>query len=80
METTVKICYQFHKQFFFLQLTKINLAAQKTEEELRDELSKCVTKAVSDIDKRKIVDLEKSNHTLSLENERLKVWQVECSH
>ncbi|XP_071826754.1 centrosomal protein of 290 kDa-like isoform X2 [Apostichopus japonicus] len=56
----------------FETLTKINLAAQKTEEELRDELSKCVTKAVSDIDRRKIVDLEKSNHTLSLENERLK--------
>ena len=46
---------------------------QKTESELRDELSTCVTKAASDMDKKRIAELEKNEATIRLENEKLKV-------
>lgn len=53
--------------FFFFKLTKINLEAQKVEQELRDELSKSVSKAVSDADRRQIMDLEKREMELKTE-------------
>ncbi|XP_071791224.1 centrosomal protein of 290 kDa-like [Asterias amurensis] len=56
----------------FAELTRLNLEAQRTEQELRDELTTCVTKAASDVDKRRIVELERSETTLRLESEKLK--------
>lgn len=52
---------------FFLKLTKIHLEAQKVEQELRDELSNSVSKAVSDADRRQIMDLEKREMELKVE-------------
>ena len=60
------------------QLTRLNLEMQKNEAELRDELSTCVTKAASDMDKRRIMELEKNEASIRLENDKLKVggWAV----
>ncbi|XP_054242737.1 centrosomal protein of 290 kDa [Indicator indicator] len=58
----------------FAELTKINLEAQKVEEELRDELSKSVSKAVSDADRRQIMELEK--HEVELKTEVSKLREV----
>ncbi|XP_054053110.1 centrosomal protein of 290 kDa-like isoform X3 [Rissa tridactyla] len=55
-----------------MQLTKINLEAQKVEQELRDELSKSVSKAVSDADRRQITDLEKREMELKIEVSKLR--------
>ncbi|NXX37121.1 CE290 protein, partial [Nicator chloris] len=60
----------------FAELTKINLEAQKVEQELRDELSKSVSKAVSDADRRQIMDLEKREMELKIEVSKLR----ELSH
>lgn len=49
------------------QLTKINLEAQKVEQSLRDELSTSVSKAVSEADRRRIMELEKSETELKIE-------------
>ncbi|KAM6321171.1 centrosomal protein of 290 kDa [Aegotheles albertisi] len=56
----------------FAELTKINLEAQKVEQELRDELSKSVSKAVSDADRRRIMDLEKREMELKIEVSKLR--------
>ncbi|NXF76372.1 CE290 protein, partial [Sclerurus mexicanus] len=56
----------------FAELTKINLEAQKVEQELRDELSKSVSKAVSDADRRHIMDLEKREMELKTEVSKLR--------
>ncbi|XP_072045515.1 centrosomal protein of 290 kDa-like [Amphiura filiformis] len=56
----------------FAELTRLNLEMQKTESELRDELSICVTKAASDMDKKRIAELEKNEATIKLENDKLK--------
>jgi len=37
-----------------VQLTKLNLAAQQSERELRDELADVVPKSVSDADRKKL--------------------------
>lgn len=37
----------------FAELTRMNIAQQRVERDLRDELSQSVTKAVSDADRRK---------------------------
>ena len=63
----------YYLLFFSSKLTRLNLEAQRTEQELRDELTTCVTKAASDVDKRRIVELERSETTLRLESEKLKV-------
>ncbi|XP_051498711.1 centrosomal protein of 290 kDa isoform X3 [Apus apus] len=55
-----------------MELTKINLEAQKVEQELRDELSKSVSKAVSDADRRQIMDLEKREMELKIEVSKLR--------
>lgn len=56
----------------FAELTKLNLELQRSEQELRDELSQCVTKAASDMDKRTISELERSTAALRSENDKLK--------
>lgn len=63
------VCLGYHLALlvFFFKLTKINLEAQKVEQELRDELSKSVSKAVSDADRRQIMDLEKREMELKIE-------------
>ncbi|XP_010177449.1 PREDICTED: centrosomal protein of 290 kDa [Mesitornis unicolor] len=62
----------FELETKFAELTKINLEAQKVEQELRDELSKSVSKAVSDADRRQIVDLEKREMELKTEVSKLR--------
>lgn len=51
----------------FSQLTKINLEAQKVEQMLRDELADSVSKTVSDADRQRILELEKSEMELKVE-------------
>ncbi|NWH65851.1 CE290 protein, partial [Geococcyx californianus] len=62
----------FELETKFAELTKINLDAQKVEQELRDELSKSVSKAVSDADRRQIVDLERREMELKAEVSKLR--------
>ncbi|NXS35581.1 CE290 protein, partial [Pomatostomus ruficeps] len=62
----------FELETKFAELTKINLEAQKVEQELRDELSKSVSKAVSDADRRRIMDLEKREIELKTEVSKLR--------
>ncbi|XP_051499060.1 centrosomal protein of 290 kDa isoform X7 [Apus apus] len=62
----------FELEAKFAELTKINLEAQKVEQELRDELSKSVSKAVSDADRRQIMDLEKREMELKIEVSKLR--------
>ncbi|NWW49799.1 CE290 protein, partial [Pedionomus torquatus] len=62
----------FELETKFSELTKINLEAQKVEQELRDELSKSVSKAVSDADRRQIMDLEKREMELKTEVSKLR--------
>uniref|UniRef100_A0A8D0NIA4 Centrosomal protein of 290kDa coiled-coil region domain-containing protein n=1 Tax=Sus scrofa TaxID=9823 RepID=A0A8D0NIA4_PIG len=56
----------------FAELTKINLEAQKMEQMLRDELADSVSKAVSDADRQRILELEKSEMELKVEISKLK--------
>ncbi|XP_032076483.1 centrosomal protein of 290 kDa isoform X2 [Thamnophis elegans] len=56
----------------FAELTKINLEAQKVEQSLRDELSNSVSKGISEVDKRRIMELEKSETELKIEISKLK--------
>ncbi|XP_075006786.1 centrosomal protein of 290 kDa isoform X6 [Calonectris borealis] len=62
----------FELETKFAELTKINLEAQKVEQELRDELSKSVSKAVSDADRQQIMDLEKREMELKIEVSKLR--------
>ncbi|NXF08242.1 CE290 protein, partial [Smithornis capensis] len=62
----------FELETKFAELTKINLEAQKVEQDLRDELSKSVSKAVSDADRRQIMDLEKREMELKTEVSKLR--------
>ncbi|NWV93618.1 CE290 protein, partial [Machaerirhynchus nigripectus] len=62
----------FELETKFAELTKINLEAQRVEQELRDELSKSVSKAVSDADRRQIMDLEKREMELKIEVSKLR--------
>ncbi|NWJ06223.1 CE290 protein, partial [Crypturellus undulatus] len=62
----------FELETKFAELTKINLEAQKVEQELRDELSNSISKAVSDADRRQIMDLEKSEMELKIEVSKLR--------
>ncbi|CAH1800117.1 unnamed protein product [Owenia fusiformis] len=56
----------------FAELAKLNLEAQKVERELRDEISNCVTKTISDADRLKIAELEKVEASLREEVSKLK--------
>ncbi|XP_037539024.1 centrosomal protein of 290 kDa [Nematolebias whitei] len=51
----------------FAELTKMNEEAQRTERELRDKLADSISKAVSDADRAKIVELEKAEANLRIE-------------
>uniref|UniRef100_A0A452IHR6 Centrosomal protein of 290kDa coiled-coil region domain-containing protein n=1 Tax=Gopherus agassizii TaxID=38772 RepID=A0A452IHR6_9SAUR len=62
----------FELETKFAELTKINLEAQKVEQALRDELTNCVSKTISDADRRKIVELEKSEMELKIEVSKLR--------
>ncbi|XP_040518226.1 LOW QUALITY PROTEIN: centrosomal protein of 290 kDa isoform X1 [Gallus gallus] len=62
----------FELETKFAELTKIHLEAQKVEQELRDELSNSVSKAVSDADRRQIMDLEKREMELKVEVSKLR--------
>uniref|UniRef100_A0A803YAR7 Centrosomal protein 290 n=1 Tax=Meleagris gallopavo TaxID=9103 RepID=A0A803YAR7_MELGA len=62
----------FELETKFAELTKINLEAQKVEQELRDELSNSVSKSVSDADRRQIMDLEKREMELKMEVSKLR--------
>uniref|UniRef100_A0AAV2KXG4 Centrosomal protein of 290kDa coiled-coil region domain-containing protein n=1 Tax=Knipowitschia caucasica TaxID=637954 RepID=A0AAV2KXG4_KNICA len=55
----------------FSQLTQMNAELQRAERELRDELSSCVSKAVSDADRERVSELEKSEAQLREEVSRL---------
>lgn len=50
-----------------VQMAKQNLEAQRIERELRDELADSVSKEVSDADRRRIAELEKSEAELRIE-------------
>ncbi|XP_062914429.1 centrosomal protein of 290 kDa isoform X2 [Mobula hypostoma] len=56
----------------FSEVTKINLEVQKVEQDLRDELASSVSKAVSDMDRRRITELEKSESELKIEVSKLR--------
>lgn len=56
----------------FSEVTKINLEAQKVEQDLRDELTSSVSKAVSDMERRRISELEKSESELKIEVSKLR--------
>lgn len=51
----------------FPQLTKMNVEAQRVERELRDELADCISKTVSDADRARIAELEKTDAELRIE-------------
>ncbi|XP_019657810.1 centrosomal protein of 290 kDa isoform X3 [Ailuropoda melanoleuca] len=57
----------FELETKFAELTKINLEAQKVEQMLRDELADSVSKTVSDADRQRILELEKSEMELKVE-------------
>lgn len=50
-----------------LQLTKMNVEAQRVERELRDKLAGASSKAACDADKARITELEKAEAELRLE-------------
>ncbi|XP_054845400.1 centrosomal protein of 290 kDa [Eublepharis macularius] len=62
----------FELETKFAELTKINFEAQKVEQSLRDELSTSVSKAVSEADRRRIMELEKSETELKIEVSKLR--------
>ncbi|XP_048357510.1 centrosomal protein of 290 kDa [Sphaerodactylus townsendi] len=62
----------FELEAKFAELTKINLEAQKVEQSLRDELSTSVSKEVSEADRQRIMELEKSETELKIEVSKLK--------
>ncbi|KAE8296722.1 Centrosomal protein of 290 kDa [Larimichthys crocea] len=55
----------------FAELTKMNVEAQRVERELRDELADSISKAMSDADRARIVELEKAEAELRIEVSRL---------
>uniref|UniRef100_A0A8C9QDE5 Centrosomal protein 290 n=1 Tax=Spermophilus dauricus TaxID=99837 RepID=A0A8C9QDE5_SPEDA len=62
----------FELETKFAELTKINLDAQKVEQMLRDELADSVSKAVSDADRQRILELEKKEMELKVEVSKLR--------
>ncbi|XP_052021852.1 centrosomal protein of 290 kDa isoform X2 [Apodemus sylvaticus] len=62
----------FELETKFTELTKINLDAQKVEQKLRDELADSVNKAVSDADRQRILELERSEVELKVEVSKLR--------
>ncbi|KAK9399757.1 putative centrosomal protein [Crotalus adamanteus] len=62
----------FELETKFAELTKINLEAQKVEQSLRDELSNSVSKGINEVDKRRIMELEKNETELKIEASKLR--------
>nr|XP_056702499.1 centrosomal protein of 290 kDa [Euleptes europaea] len=62
----------FELETKFAELTKINLEAQKVEQSLRDELSTSVSQAVSEADRCRIMELEKSETELKIKVSKLR--------
>ncbi|XP_077628392.1 centrosomal protein of 290 kDa [Crocuta crocuta] len=62
----------FELETKFAELTKINLEAQKVEQMLRDELADSVSKTVSDADRQRILELEKTEMELKVEVSKLR--------
>lgn len=62
----------FELETKFAELTKINLEAQKVEQMLRDELADSVSKTVSDADRQRLLELEKSEMELKVEVSKLR--------
>nr|XP_021531305.1 centrosomal protein of 290 kDa isoform X3 [Aotus nancymaae] len=62
----------FELETKFAELTKINLEAQKVEQMLRDELADSVSKAVSDANRQRILELEKNEMELKVEVSKLR--------
>ncbi|XP_055091741.1 centrosomal protein of 290 kDa isoform X3 [Symphalangus syndactylus] len=62
----------FELETKFAEVTKINLDAQKVEQMLRDELADSVSKAVSDADRQRILELEKNEMELKVEVSKLR--------
>ncbi|XP_042549000.1 centrosomal protein of 290 kDa isoform X3 [Dipodomys spectabilis] len=62
----------FELETKFAELTKINLDAQKVEQMLRDELADSVSRAVSDADRQRILELEKNEMELKIEVSKLR--------
>jgi centrosomal protein CEP290 len=56
----------------FSHANKLFLSLQKTEQNLREELSMCVPKSINDSNKTRIEQLEKQEHLLRLEVSRLR--------
>eukprot|EP00061_Rhincodon_typus_P017825 g46701.t1 len=57
---------------WLLLVTKINLEAQRVEQNLRDELANSVSQAVSNADRSRITELEKSESELKVEVSKLR--------
>ncbi|KAL3061050.1 hypothetical protein OYC64_009289 [Pagothenia borchgrevinki] len=55
----------------FAELTKMNVAAQRVERELRDELADSVSQAASDADRARVGELEKNEAELRIEVSKL---------
>ncbi|KAA0724451.1 Centrosomal protein of 290 kDa [Triplophysa tibetana] len=62
----------FELETKFAELTKFNLEAQRTERELRDELADSVSKHISDADRKRITELEKTETELRIEASKLR--------
>ncbi|KAG7329538.1 hypothetical protein KOW79_007712 [Hemibagrus wyckioides] len=62
----------FELEAKFAEMAKQNLEAQRIERELRDELADSVSKEVSDADRRRIAELEKSEAELRIEVSKLR--------
>ena len=56
----------------YAQVSKLYIGLQKVEQNLREELSNCIPKAVNDADKDRIKNLEKIESSLKIEVARLK--------
>ncbi|XP_048404804.1 centrosomal protein of 290 kDa isoform X2 [Stegostoma tigrinum] len=56
----------------FAEVTKINLEAQRVEQNLRDELANSVSQTVSNADRSRITELEKSESELKVEASKLR--------
>ncbi|XP_077327508.1 centrosomal protein of 290 kDa [Lithobates pipiens] len=74
LRTTLKQVEErnFELESKFAELTKINLEAQKVEQALRDELANSVSNVVYEADRRRILELEKSEAELKVEVSKLR--------
>ncbi|XP_046705257.1 centrosomal protein of 290 kDa isoform X3 [Silurus meridionalis] len=62
----------FELEAKFAEMAKQNMEAQRIERELRDELADSVSKEISDADRRRISELEKSEAELRIEVSKLR--------